>query len=101
MKKFKNLSLFLVLIISSFNANAQSTFKLKDLISQQEGVAATSGPSAELQAILPELSIIRQQYRLERNGEFFGKNNKPYYGESYSLAIKVSGGTMLDRKSVV
>lgn len=94
MKKFKNLSLFLIMIVTSFNVNAQSTFKLKDLISQQEGLAATSGPSAELQAIIPELSIIRQQYRLERNGEFFGKNNKPFYGESYSLAIKVSGGTI-------
>ena len=90
MKKFINLSLFLVLIISSLNANAQSTFKLKDLISQQEGLAATSGPSAELQAILPELSIIRQQYRLERNGEFFGKNHKPYYGDNASGNYKTS-----------
>lgn len=82
------------MIITSFTANAQSTFKLKDLISQQEGLAANSGSSANLQAVLPELSIIRQQYRLERNGEFFGKNNKPYYGESFSLAVKVSGGTV-------
>ncbi|MBQ5913247.1 MAG: hypothetical protein IIW93_09175 [Bacteroidaceae bacterium] len=94
MKKNINLSLFLVLIITSLNTNAQSTFKLKDLISQQQGLAAKTDPSAELQAILPEMSIIRQQYRLERNDEFFGKNNKPYYGESYSLAIKVSGGTI-------
>lgn len=94
MKILFNLSFFLVTTIISFNANAQSTFKLKDLISLQEGIAATRGPSAELQAILPELSIIRQQYRLERNGEFFGKNHKPYYGESYSLAVKVSRGTI-------
>ena len=94
MKKNINLSLFLVLIITSLNTNAQSTFKLKDLISQQQGLAAKTDPSAELQAILPEMSIIRQQYRLERNDEFFGKNNKPYYGESYSLAIKASGGTI-------
>lgn len=94
MKKIINVSLFLVVLITSINANAQSTFKLKDLIRQQQGLAAKTDPSAELQAILPELSIIRQQYRLERNGEFFGKNNKPYYGESYSLAIKVSGGTI-------
>lgn len=94
MKKFINLSLFLFMIITSFTANAQSTFKLKDLISQQEGLAANSDSSANLQAVLPELSIIRQQYRLERNGEFFGKNNKPYYGESFSLAVKVSGGTV-------
>ena len=94
MKKFVNFSLILISIVATLNANAQSTFRLKDLISQQEELAASSGPTAELQAILPELSIIRQQYRLERNGEFFGKNNKPYYGENYSLAIKVSGGTI-------
>lgn len=94
MKQIINLSLLLVLIITSLNASAQRTFKLKDLINQQEGSSVKTGPSAELQAILPELSIIRQQYRLERNGEFFGKNNKPYYGESYSLAVKVSGGTI-------
>lgn len=45
-------------------------------------------------SVMPDLSIIRQQYRLERNGEYFGKNHKPYYGESYSLAVKVSGGTL-------
>ena len=94
MKKIIDVSLFLVVLITSINANAQSTFKLKDLIRQQQGLAAQTDPSAELQAILPEMSIIRQQYRLERNDEFFGKNNKPYYGESYSLAIKVSGGTI-------
>lgn len=82
------------MIITPFAANAQSTFKLKDLISQQERLAVNSGSSDNLQAILPELSIIRQQYRLERNGDFYGKNNKPYYGENYSLAIKVSGGTV-------
>lgn len=46
-------------------------------------------------AVLPDLSVIRQQYRLKRNGEYFGKNHKPYYGESYTLGVKVSGGTLL------
>lgn len=45
-----------------------------------------------IKSIVPELSIIRQQYRLVRDGKRFGKNNKPYYGETYSLAVKVSGG---------
>ena len=45
-------------------------------------------------SVQPVLSIIRQQYRLERNGDFYGKNNKSYYGESFSLAIKVAGGTV-------
>ncbi len=83
------------MVITSLSLSAQTTFKLKDLISQQEEMASANEPSAELQAILPELSIIRQQYRLERNNEFFGKNNEPYYGENYSLSIKVSGGTII------
>lgn len=51
-----------------------------------------------VKAIESELFIIRQQYRLKRNNDngnqFYGKNNKPYFGESYSLAVKVSGGTI-------
>lgn len=95
MRRLLNISLFLALTASPLNINAQSTFTLKDLIRQQENKAATAnGAAVEIQAITPELSIIRQQYRLERNGEYFGKNNKPFYGESYSLAVKVSGGTL-------
>ena len=95
MRRLLNISLFLALTASPLSINAQSTFTLKDLIRQQENKAATAnGAAVEIQAITPELSIIRQQYRLERNGEYFGKNNKPFYGESYSLAVKVSGGTL-------
>lgn len=93
MKHILNLSLFLAMMTCSLSTNAQKTFKLKDLISQQEGLTVANSSSVEMQAITPELSVIRQQYRLERNGSYFGKNNMPFYGESYSLAIKVSGGT--------
>ena len=53
-----------------------------------------------LDAVQPALSIIRQQYRLERNGDFFGRQNKPYFAETYSLGIKISGGTILHRSVV-
>lgn len=45
------------------------------------------------EALTPALSVIRQQYRLEREGKYYGKNNMPFYGESYTLAVKVPGGT--------
>ena len=48
-------------------------------------------------ALAPALSVIRQQYRLERGGDYYGKSKRPYYGESYTLGIKVSGGTILQR----
>lgn len=51
-------------------------------------------------AVQPALSIIRQQYRLERNGDFFGRQNKPYFAETYSLGVKISGGTILHRSVV-
>ncbi len=43
-------------------------------------------------ALSPELSIIRQQYQLEREGDHWGKNGKNYYGENYTLGVKVAGG---------
>lgn len=60
-----------------------------------DGLTHGAGSDYVKQAVMPELSIIRQQYRLERNGEFYGKNNKAFYGESYSLGVKVSGGMLL------
>lgn len=54
-----------------------------------------------IDALQPALSIIRQQYRLERNGDFFGRKNKQYFAETYSLGIKISGATILYRRVVL
>ena len=51
-------------------------------------------------SLLPELYIMRQQYRLSRDGKTYGKNNKPYYGETFSLGVKISNG-MIVSNSVV
>lgn len=49
-------------------------------------------------AVAPALKIIKQQYRLKKDGDFFGRNNKPHFGESFSLGVKVSGGTILQNE---
>lgn len=49
-------------------------------------------------AVAPALKIIKQQYRLKKDGDFFGKNNMQHFGESFSLAIKVNGGTILQNE---
>lgn len=49
-------------------------------------------------AVAPALKIIKQQYRLKKDGDFFGRNNKPHFGESYSLGVKVAGGTILQNE---
>lgn len=100
MKRFINLSLLFAAMAFSLTINAQSSFSIKDLLGQHEGQTVANSSSVEMQAITPELSVIRQQYRLERNGSYYGKNNLPFYGESYSLAVKVSGGTYLTSDAV-
>lgn len=51
-------------------------------------------------SLLPELSIMRQQYRLSRDGKTYGKNNKPYYGETFSLGVKISNGMIISNNVV-
>lgn len=53
-----------------------------------------------IEAIKPELCMIRQQYRLEQNGKYYGKNSLVYYGETYSLGVKIGGGLLFLRDVV-
>lgn len=78
----------MMLLVVTLPATSQS---LRDYIRSRAGNA----DSLVLKAVSPALGIIRQQYRLERNSDFYGKNNRPYYGETYTLSIKVPGSTIL------
>lgn len=53
-----------VMACCALGGSAQSTFKLKDLKRQQEALAAAAAvgasSGAEMQAIKPELSVVRQ-----------------------------------------
>lgn len=89
MKKY----IILLMFFSCLYVNAQS---LRDFINQRR----VTNVSFILQSISPELTIIRQQYRLERNGDFYGKNEMPYYGETYTLGVKVSGGLLMQNRVV-
>jgi len=80
----------MMLLASTMPATSQS---LRDYIRSRAG----NSDSLIINAVSPALSLIRQQYRLERNGEFFGKNKKPFYGETYTLGIKIAGGTIIHR----
>ena len=70
-----------------------------DIVERNKKADTVVAPSVSyLDAVQPALYIVRQQYRLERNGDFFGRQNKPYFAETYSLGIKIAGGTILQRK---
>lgn len=91
----------LMLIVGAGQIYAQLPKWALDLGKRSEQADSTIVPLVTyLDAVQPALSIIRQQYRLERNGDFFGRQNKPYFAETYSLGIKISGGTILHRSVV-
>ncbi len=79
-----------------YNPQAVEAQTLRDFIQSR----AVGTDSLLVKAVTPSLSIVRQQYRLLRDGEYFGKNNMPYYGESYTLAVKISGYTILQNQVV-
>lgn len=84
----KNLLLGLLIAFCSMPCIAQ--ISIADLL--KNGAKLGQGINITKEALSPDLYIIRQQYRLERKGKTYGKNHKPYYGETYSLGVKVSGG---------
>lgn len=51
--------------------------------------------SAVGQALMPALSVIRQQYTVNREGQAYGKRGQRFYGETYTLAVKVPGYTIM------
>lgn len=75
-------------------ANAQS---LQDLV---DNFSLGNQNSTQLinDAVMPALSVVRQQFRLERDGKYYGKNNRSFYGESFSLGVKITGGELLQKQ---
>lgn len=45
-------------------------------------------------ALESSLVIIKQQYRLEKDGTWWGNDGLDYFGQTFSLGIKVSGGML-------
>lgn len=83
--------LFLGLIVIN---STMAQISLSDLLGGKLG-ATNNTTGIVTDAILPELSIIRQQYRLKQGKEYYGRNNKSYFGETYTLAVKVNRGMYL------
>lgn len=93
------------MLAAAFQADAQLLGGLRlnprDFITKKSAIDSVQAGYGLLEnAVMPDLYIIRQQYRLERKGKTYGKNHKPYYGETYSLGIKVSGGMYVSRSAV-
>lgn len=85
-----------ILSISPF-LSAYGQISLSDVLREKLGSGSSVVSNVAKDAVKSELFLIRQQYTLSRNGEEYGSDGKPYFGESYSLGIKVSGGMLLQR----
>lgn len=89
-------SFFTIIVIFIFIVPAFGQSSLSDLL-KGKIVKKSSNDSIVINAVVPALTIIRQQYRLELNGDYYGKKGNPYYGESYTLGVKISNNTILQR----
>lgn len=91
------LMILIVLLGGNFVAfaqqNKQSSFDdaIKSLIKYRKENAFI------IDALKPELCIIRQQYQLKRGEDMYGSDGKSYYGETYTLGVKVPGYLYMQR----
>lgn len=91
------LMILIVLLGGNFVAfaqqNKQSSFDeaIKSLIKSRKENAFI------IDALKPELCIIRQQYQLKRGEDMYGSDGKSYYGETYTLGVKVPGYLYMQR----
>lgn len=74
---------------------SEPTTETLDTVHNSIAMASIVESDLVLKAVSPALKIVKQQYRLKKDGDLFGKNNMPHFGESFSLAVKVAGGTLL------
>lgn len=87
----------LVALMLSFASVGQAQ-TIDELLEQfRESRGSATEHSAISQALLPALSVIRQQYTVNRDGQAYGKRGQRFYGETYTLGVKVAGGTILHR----
>ena len=100
---FLNLCSAKAQIIGSIKLGADDFIKGKEKVeapSSSNETPSLPKPSTINNALSNELSIIRQQYRLVYQKDTYGKNGKPYYGETYTLGIKVSNGMYVLREAI-
>lgn len=87
--------IIIVALVALLCNSAVAQISLSELLKGKVTTSSVDKSNAMISAVSSELLIIRQQYRLERNGDYFGKNNLPFYGETYTLGVRVPGGMFL------
>lgn len=88
--------MFLIAALNAANAVAQSPFPITAM--------TTANQQLIEDAVKDGIIIVRRDYRLRDNAadppEYFGWQNRNWFGESYSPAVKVKGGYYLADRAV-
>ncbi len=81
----------MLLVAAAFPAGAQHTaFPVLSPSQQFVEDAVTGG-----------IMIVRQRYRLQDDkSKYWGFNNNPWFGENYTIGVKIQGGYMVSDKAV-
>ena len=111
-----NAKYILLPIMAAFISVSASAQSLKELLEGKatyisepveekvDSTAEVKAPAVKLDlvymAVSPALKIVKQQYKLMKDGEYYGSDNKTYFGETFTLAVKVSGATILQNEVV-
>lgn len=109
----KYILLPIVAAVISVSASAQSLKELLEgkatyiqdpVVEKEDSTVAVKAPAVKhdlvYMAVSPALKIVKQQYKLMKDGEYYGGDNKPYFGETFTLAAKVAGATILQNEVV-
>jgi len=85
-----------LLVFAAQEAVAQTL--LGDLLNGNTAVSGTSD-SVLINAVQPGLYVVRQQYQIKSvaDGKLYGKDGNNWFGETYSLGVKVAGGLVVGR----
>lgn len=91
----------LIMLIVLFGGTFEALAQQNKQSSFEESVKALMRSRKEnafiINALKPELCIIRQQYQLKRGEDMYGSDGKSYYGETYTLGVKVPGYLYMQR----
>lgn len=90
-------TLFLLVAMACLPACGFSQINLGSALRNRFSAASDS---VLINAVMPGLYVVRQQYQIRSNadGKLYGKDGNNWFGETYSLGVKVAGGLLVDRR---
>lgn len=94
-------ALILLVCFAAITITAKAQITIFEEFRREPSVKIAGPKELVTEAVKDNFVLIRQQYRLKRQGDYFGKDNMPFFGETYTLGVKVSGGMLMQNRVVL